>query len=197
MTFRRAEYPLSGDGSKTGVEQKTRMEAAAKKKLRRTNGRTSELMEDGLDKPVLQDETVYPDDEVIFSHLGKTGSLWTSFFENLDSGHPDFSREWRYYRDGKSWLMKVQAKKKTVSASYPRILQDHLLFHRRAEAAVRKPHPGELKEQFEGCGTIRYAAHRDVQNKGHQYAKALSKSSDQVKASADQWKYWMEIYEHI
>ena len=32
----------------------------------------------------------------------------------LDEEHPGFTREWRYYKDGKSWLMKVQHKKKTV-----------------------------------------------------------------------------------
>ena len=28
--------------------------------------------------------------------------------------HPGFTQEWRYYNDGKSWLMKVQRKKNTV-----------------------------------------------------------------------------------
>jgi hypothetical protein len=153
MTFRRAEYPgLYGDGS--GKDRCREKNAAGNRhgeKLRRTNGRTSKRKEDGLDKPVLHDETLYPDDEVIFSHLGKSGKLWTSFFEILDSGHPDFSREWKYYRDGKSWLMKVQQKKKTVFwiSLLPRSFRITFYFTERAEAALREsPIPDELKEQF-------------------------------------------------
>jgi hypothetical protein len=32
----------------------------------------------------------------------------------MHANHPDISEEWRYYNDGKSWLMKVTRKKKTV-----------------------------------------------------------------------------------
>jgi len=67
-----------------------------------------------MDAPILTDKSQFPTDEVIDSHLGKSKALWDSFFQYLAREHPDFTREWRYYNDGKSWLMKVQRKKKTV-----------------------------------------------------------------------------------
>jgi len=67
-----------------------------------------------MDAPILNDQSQFPTDEVIFSHLGKSKVLWDLLFQCLAREHPDFTREWRYYNDGKSWLMKVQHKKKTV-----------------------------------------------------------------------------------
>ncbi len=67
-----------------------------------------------METPILNDKSQFPTDEVIFSHIGKSKTLWDSLFQYLAGAHPDFTREWRYYNDGKSWLMKVQHKKKTV-----------------------------------------------------------------------------------
>ena len=67
-----------------------------------------------MDAPILSDKSQFPTDEVVFSHLGKSKTLWESLFQYLAREHPDFTQEWRYYNDGKSWLMKVQHKKKTV-----------------------------------------------------------------------------------
>lgn len=63
---------------------------------------------------VLSDKNQFPTEEIIYSHIGKSKSLWQSLFEFIHADHPDFTEEWRYYNDGKSWLMKVQRKKKTV-----------------------------------------------------------------------------------
>lgn len=67
-----------------------------------------------LEKPILNDPDVYPTNEVISTCLGKSMKLWDSFFEYIHDEYPDFSEEWRYYKDGKSWLLKVQRKSKTV-----------------------------------------------------------------------------------
>jgi hypothetical protein len=67
-----------------------------------------------MEQMVLTDKEVYPSEEVIFSHIGKSKKLWISFFDYLHKDLPDFTEEWRYYNDGKSWLMKVQRKSKTV-----------------------------------------------------------------------------------
>jgi len=67
-----------------------------------------------MDAPILSDKSQFPTDEVVFSHLGKSKALWESLFQYLAREHPDFTQEWRYYNDGKRWLMKVQHKKKTV-----------------------------------------------------------------------------------
>ena len=67
-----------------------------------------------MKEPVLTDPSQHPTEDVIFSHIGKAGTLWKQLFGGLHRDHPDFTEEWRYYRDGKSWLMKVQRKSKTV-----------------------------------------------------------------------------------
>jgi len=126
-------------------------ETARVKAPRPSIGRTFKRLEGGLDKTVLHDETLFPSDEVILSHLGKSGNLWTSFFKALDDEHPDFSREWKYYNDGKSWLMKVQQKKKTVFwlSLIPGSFRITFYFTDRAGDAVKaSPIPEELKSQF-------------------------------------------------
>lgn len=62
----------------------------------------------------LTDSNEYPDDEVLNRHLGKAKDTWDSFLALLHESYPSFSGEWRYYRDGKSWLYKVTKKKTTV-----------------------------------------------------------------------------------
>ena len=67
-----------------------------------------------MDQPILGDKSVFPTQEIIFSHIGKSKTLWQALFESIHADHPDISEEWRYYNDGKSWLMKVTRKSKTV-----------------------------------------------------------------------------------
>ena len=62
----------------------------------------------------LCDESKYPDDGYIFSIIGKKKDLWNFFFQHLRETYPDVSSEWRYYHDGKSWLLKTTRKKKTL-----------------------------------------------------------------------------------
>lgn len=63
---------------------------------------------------ILKDKDQFPTDEIIFSHIGKTKVLWETLFHYLHTNHPDISGQWRYYNDGKSWLMKVSSKTKTI-----------------------------------------------------------------------------------
>lgn len=67
-----------------------------------------------MEQPVLSDRNVFPTEEIIFSHIGKSKALWLSLFEYIHANHPDISEEWRYYNDGKSWLLKVTRKSKTI-----------------------------------------------------------------------------------
>ena len=67
-----------------------------------------------MEKPVLTDKDLFPSDEVIFSHLGEKKKLWITFFNDLRKTYADFVEEWRYYKDGHSWLLKITRKKKTV-----------------------------------------------------------------------------------
>jgi len=60
----------------------------------------------------LTDENIYPDESVLKKALGRS---FNSYLGLLDLfGENDMVHEWRYYRDGKAWLCKVQHKKKTI-----------------------------------------------------------------------------------
>ena len=67
-----------------------------------------------MEKPCLNDKNEYPNDDVLSRYLGKTKDIWDSFIDFIKESYPLFSREWRYYNDGKTWLFKVTKKKKTV-----------------------------------------------------------------------------------
>lgn len=111
---------------------------------------------------VLNDKNVYPSEDVIFSHIGKSARLWASFFGYLHAEHPDFTEEWRYYNDGKVWLMKVQRKAKTVFwlSLADGTFRTTFYFPARAEDAIMGSSLSqELKESFA-------SRNRDLKNHG-------------------------------
>jgi len=60
----------------------------------------------------LSDENIFPDEHVLQRVLGDSYTAYTyllALFVRLEMTH-----EWRYYRDGKAWLCKVQKKKRTI-----------------------------------------------------------------------------------
>lgn len=104
-----------------------------------------------MEKPVLNDKDQFPAKEIIASHLGKNIWLWDSFFDYIQTSYPDFIPEWRYYKDGGSWLMKIQRKKKTVC--WVSIIEDAFrvtfYFPDRAEEPILESGiSAELKDQF-------------------------------------------------
>lgn len=60
----------------------------------------------------LKDENIYPDEKVLKKVLGNSYEVYTTLL-NLFKNN-DLTHEWHYYKDGKSWLCKVQKKKKTI-----------------------------------------------------------------------------------
>jgi hypothetical protein len=128
-----------------------------------------------MEPPVLTDPHAFPSDAVIASHLGRRLALWNAFFEFVGAAHPECVAQWRYYNDGKSWLLNVSRKKKTVfwlsviSGSF-RITA---YFSDKAKDAVRASRlSDELKEQFLGRTptgklrgiTITFRKKRDVED---------------------------------
>jgi hypothetical protein len=67
-----------------------------------------------MEKPCLNDKDEYPDDEVLSRHLGSVKGTWDSFLGFLQEAHPSFCGQWRYYKDGSSWLYKITQGKKTI-----------------------------------------------------------------------------------
>lgn len=60
----------------------------------------------------LKDPTIYPDSIVLKRLLGESYVVYEAFQRLYRS--MDMEYEWRYYKDGKAWLCKVQKKKKTI-----------------------------------------------------------------------------------
>jgi len=104
-----------------------------------------------LEAPILKDPNQYPTEDVIFSSIGSAKKLWISFFDDIYQNHPDFSEEWRYYKDGNNWLMKVVRKSKTVFwlSVWENTFRITLYFTDKFEEAINKSDiSDELKTQF-------------------------------------------------
>jgi len=104
-----------------------------------------------MEQLVLINENEFPTEEIIFSHIGRTKSYWASLFDYIHSNHPDFSEEWKYYKDGKSWLLKVTRKKKTICwiSVIKNKFRMTFYFTDRAENAIMESTiSDDLKDQF-------------------------------------------------
>lgn len=93
-----------------------------------------------MEKPCLNDKDQFPDNKVLKRALGKAKDAWDAFMDFLDESCPEFSREWRYYNDGKNWLYKVTKKKKTICwvAVWPEMFSTTFYFPERAEDLIKK-----------------------------------------------------------
>ncbi|MBT4485596.1 MAG: DUF3788 family protein [Candidatus Latescibacteria bacterium] len=100
-----------------------------------------------MEKPCLNDKNEYPNDEVLSHYLGKTKNIWDSFLDFIKENYPLFSREWRYYNDGKNWLYKITKKKKTICwiSIYYNILRTTFYFSDNAEDLITK---SKLKKEY-------------------------------------------------
>ncbi len=67
---------------------------------------------DARKTPELRDEKTYPDDKILSEVLGNSYPVYTELLELFQRN--ELNPEWRYYKDGKAWLCKVQKKKKTI-----------------------------------------------------------------------------------
>jgi hypothetical protein len=60
----------------------------------------------------LNDENIYPDEKLLQTVLADSYYAYCSLLELIRN--QEITYEWRYYRDGKAWLCKVQKKKRTI-----------------------------------------------------------------------------------
>ncbi len=65
-------------------------------------------------KPSLNNSDVYPDDVVLKTELADAFEPFELWRESLKSDDFGMDIEWRYYKDGGSWLCKATKRKKTV-----------------------------------------------------------------------------------
>jgi len=60
----------------------------------------------------LNNPDIIPDENVLKQVLGKSYLAYASILELFNQNSMTY--EWRYYKDGKAWLCKVQHKKRTI-----------------------------------------------------------------------------------
>lgn len=132
------------------------------------------------EKPILADPDQYPTEEVIHACIGKRkAALWISFFEMLHEQHPDFSEEWRFYQDGKNWLMKVTRKSKTIFwlSVWKKAFKITFYFSDRAETLINDSDiPEDWKAEFKQgkrYGKIRGLTIDFSKKKDIEYAESL------------------------
>jgi len=104
-----------------------------------------------MQEKVLADKDQFPTEEVIFSHIGKSKIYWESIFQHIHTNHLDFSEQWRYYNDGKSWLLKLTRKSKTIFwlSIYKGLFRITFYFGDKAEPAIMDSSiSDQIKEQF-------------------------------------------------
>jgi hypothetical protein len=104
-----------------------------------------------MDKPVLSDPAIFPTDEILSAHLRKAMPSYALLFQFNHANHPDFVERWKYYNDGKSWLLNVSRKKKTLFWLSVKEGAFRTTFYLNAKAAQRIPEckiPQELKDGF-------------------------------------------------
>ncbi|MCL2269812.1 MAG: DUF3788 domain-containing protein [Treponema sp.] len=65
-----------------------------------------------MEKQVLTDPLVKPEDKILERALGKKYKLFMDFVSKLNE--QNLMIEWNYYNDGKSWLGKILYKKKNL-----------------------------------------------------------------------------------
>jgi hypothetical protein len=100
---------------------------------------------------VLTDKSVFPDDALVFSIIGKNSLHWQHLLASIRELYPSAEEVWRYYNDGKNWLFRVLLKKKTLF--WIGVVSDTFrvtfYFGDRAESAIEGSDlPGTMKSDF-------------------------------------------------
>ena len=97
----------------------------------------------------LKDENIYPDESVLSEILGQSYNAYRDLIKLFDKLEMNY--EWRYYRDGKAWLCKVQKKKKTIvwMSAWRGYMQATIYFpHRFLESVLSLKITEESKEKI-------------------------------------------------
>jgi hypothetical protein len=63
---------------------------------------------------VLTDQTIQPDDNLIYTIIGEKQILWQQIMQHLHDQYTDVDEVWKFYNDGKCWLFRTLRKKKTI-----------------------------------------------------------------------------------
>jgi len=103
-----------------------------------------------MEKP-LNDEAIYPTDQILKSLLGNSFLIYSEFIATISSEKYKLTYEWKYYNDGKSWLLKICYKKKTIiwSSVNQNYFNVTFYFPNRSDVDINNLNINiELKQQF-------------------------------------------------
>lgn len=67
-----------------------------------------------MDKPLLRNPEEFPDERVLRGALGESFGAYEQLIAAITADDYGLTPEWRFYRDGNSWLCKTSYKNKTV-----------------------------------------------------------------------------------
>jgi hypothetical protein len=67
-----------------------------------------------MEKPVLSDPSVFPDQDLLFGIIGTNEVHWQKLMAKVHARYPDAVEQWNYYKDGKNWLFRMMRRKKTL-----------------------------------------------------------------------------------
>lgn len=67
-----------------------------------------------METRLLGEKEVYPNKEVLENALGESYLAFNELIETISNEKYALVPDWRFYKDGQSWLCKVSNKKKTV-----------------------------------------------------------------------------------
>ena len=67
-----------------------------------------------IEKAVLSDPLLFPDETVLRSHIGEKLEWWNDLMDHTIQAYQAITPVWRYYNDGKQWLFRLLHKKDTI-----------------------------------------------------------------------------------
>lgn len=68
-----------------------------------------------MEPVILTDQSIIPDDELVFSIIGDKSIYWQNIIAYLHDRYSDISDVWRFYNDGKTWLFRALKRIKQYS----------------------------------------------------------------------------------
>jgi hypothetical protein len=124
-----------------------------------------------IEKLVLSDKNVFPDDKILLSILSDKMKLWEKLLTEISIRYKSAEGIWNYYKDGQNWLFKMVLKKKTLfwGAVHADSFRITFYFGDKAEPVLNESNlPQTIKDNFKTAkryGAIR-AISTKVMNKG-------------------------------
>lgn len=104
-----------------------------------------------MDPLVLTDKSINPNDDLIYSIIGKNSEHWKRLMNAVPEKFPSAAGVWNYYNDGKNWLFKMVFKKKTLFwiGVHSDTFRVTFYFGEKAEREISGSNlPDDIKQQY-------------------------------------------------